>query len=57
MGRVQRDGDRHGDARPQPLAEHPGQAEAVEQTEALHVAMASRVAVVDGAGRGRGKQP
>lgn len=55
MGCVQWDGDRHGDARSQSLAVHPGQAEAVEQAKALHVTVAPRVAVVDGAG-GQGQQ-
>lgn len=56
VGGVQWDGDRHGDARSQPLAVHPGQAEAVEQAKALHVAMAPWVADVGGAGRDRGQQ-
>ena len=37
--------DRHGGARPQRSAVHPGQAEAVEQAKALHLTVAGRVTV------------
>lgn len=56
MGSVQRDGDGHGGAGSQPSAVHPGKTEAVEQAEALHLAAATGVAVLDGAGLDRGQQ-
>lgn len=49
VGRVQWDGDGHGGAGSQPSTVHPGQAEAVEQAEAFHLAVASRVAVLHSA--------
>lgn len=50
MGRVQRDGDGHGDAGSQPSTVHSGEAEAVKQAKAFHLTAATRVAVLDSAG-------
>lgn len=47
MSGVQRDGDRHDGARSQSPTVHPGQAEAVEEAEALHLTATAGVAVLD----------
>lgn len=49
---VQWDWYGHGGAGSQPSAVHFGQAEAVEQTKAFHFTVATRMAVLNGAGLG-----
>lgn len=49
MGSVQWNGNGHGGAGSQPSTVHSGEAEAVEQTKAFHLTVATRMAVLDSA--------